>query len=70
MQYSEKDKEDADAHHERTIEAAEAVTKGAREVRQTCEFLRDTASSTAKSVRPKPMHACAQYKKLAMVTFI
>ncbi|XP_041001865.1 uncharacterized protein LOC121247568 [Juglans microcarpa x Juglans regia] len=49
LQYSEKDKDqDADAH-ERTIEAAEAVTKGAREVRQTCEFLRDTASSTAKS---------------------
>ncbi|XP_062163049.1 uncharacterized protein LOC133869944 [Alnus glutinosa] len=47
-----KDNEDAadgDAH-ERTIEAAEAVTKGAREVRQTCEFLRDTASSTAQSV--------------------
>jgi hypothetical protein len=55
---SKKDNESADAKtedvdaYEKAIEAAVAVTTGAREVRKTCEFLRDTASSTAQSVRP------------------
>ncbi|KAK9931376.1 hypothetical protein M0R45_018652 [Rubus argutus] len=34
---------------EKTKEAADAVKDGAREVRRTCEFMRDTVETTAKT---------------------
>lgn len=43
---SKKDKEEADAT-ERTKEAADAVKDGAKEVRKTCEFMRDTVETSS-----------------------